>query len=70
MEDKEFLKIKTLRDKNIEFSNNFFRYINHDDRLATTGFKTRSGLEKWSNEIRFDLRTIETMQKRYSLIFS
>ena len=66
----ESLKIKTLHDDNIQFVDNYYRFVNHTDRLATTGFKTRLALQNAINAIKFDTKTVEIMQKRYSLLFS
>jgi hypothetical protein len=62
----ENLKNRTLKEKNIELKNGLYRYINHTDKLATTGFLSKENLEKNKDIIRFDSSTIEIMNNRYN----
>ena len=65
MNDYETLKLNTVKEENISFVNGFFRYINHSDRLATTGFSTKEGLIRNKMAFRFDPQTIYIMRGRY-----
>ncbi len=66
----EDLKIKTIIDDNIMFDGKFYRYVNHDDKLLTTGFSDKNGLLKNKNIIRFDKLTIPIMRDRYDKYIS
>lgn len=60
------LKEATLKEENIvQTQDGYFRYVNHQDGLATTGFRTRIGLLMWTANIRFDDKTVELMKARY-----
>ena len=61
----EELKKQTIKDDNIALVDGFYRYVNHDDRICTTGFGTPEALKKYSGNIRFDNRTVELMTRRY-----
>lgn len=63
-------KTNTIKNENIvQTPDGYFRYVNHADKLATTGFGTREALLKYSDNIRFDVGTIPQMQARYAELF-
>ncbi len=64
------LKEYTLTNSNIEFKDHYYRYINHIDRLATTGFNSRERLVSYSDTLRFDTNTVKVMQQIYRLLFN
>ena len=43
-----------------------FRFVDHINRLATTGFKTKDKLLEYSSSIRFDKGTLVIMIERYN----
>lgn len=60
------LKTRTLVPANIEqTADGFYRYINHQDKLSTTGFGTKEALSEYAPIIRFDVQTVKDMTKRY-----
>ena len=59
------LKSFVLNNNNIQLSHNSYRYIDHINKLSTTGFKTRKALMRNKNLIRFDNNTIILMRERY-----
>ena len=67
--------MKTLKQKTLTLNNiivckdNYYRYVNHNDKLITLGFKTKEALIKWSGLIRFDNLSIKLMNKRYYEFF-
>lgn len=63
------LKAKTIIDDNIIFDGNFYRYVNHNSKLLTTGFRVKNGLTKNKDIIRFDKLTILTMRDRYDKFY-
>lgn len=63
------IKASTLKPENIHFNNDFFRYTNHVDKVATTGFRTIEDLHKYTAELYFSGPTIEVMQKRYKELY-
>jgi len=63
------LKAKTITDDNIMFDGKFYRYVNHDDKLLTTGFGIKNGLLRNKNIIRFDKLTIPNMRDRYDKFY-
>ena len=60
------LKQKTIKGENIVFVGEYFRYVNHPEKLLTTGFKQVKSLQEYSNDIRFDTKTLEIMKDRYN----
>lgn len=58
-------KNSVLKQSNISFSNGFWRYVDHTNKLATTGWKNKDTLIKNTSIIRFDKDTILLMKKRY-----
>lgn len=65
------LKVKTLTKDNIVLTNDgYFRYVNHSDKLVTTGFKGKDVLLNWTDAIRFDKNAIIKMQKRYAKFYN
>jgi hypothetical protein len=65
------LKKKTLNPSNITKTwDGYFRYINHEEKLLTTGYLIEKNLKKNSNMIRFDTGTIERMKARYKIVMS
>lgn len=62
------IKIETLKNNNIEFHSGNYRYVNHNLKLATTGFRTRRILIAYSDAIRFDNGSLELMKERYEAI--
>lgn len=63
------LKRATLIPDNIVYKDGIYRYVNHKDKLATTGFTNRPGLEKNTDIIRFDFGTVDRMKARYKDMF-
>lgn len=63
------LKRATLIPDNIVLKDGIYLYVNHKDKLATTGFTNRPGLEKNTDIIRFDYGTIQRMKARYKDMF-
>lgn len=60
------LKQRTLTESNItQTDDGYYRYVNHQDKLMTTGFQTKEVLLKYTGDIRFDKITIMLMQERY-----
>lgn len=64
------LKNKTITDNNIMFDGKYYRYVNHDDKLLTTGFGIKDGLLRNKDIIRFDDLTIPRMRDRYDNFYS
>ena len=64
------LKQNTVIDSNIVFIDEAFRYVNHIDKLATTGFTKMNGLLKNADIIRFDEGTLKLMRERYDSLYS
>lgn len=61
------LKTNTIIPSNIvKTKDSYYRYVNHDNKLLTTGFKTEKALLKYSNDIRFDSKTVSLMKDRYN----
>lgn len=58
-------KNSVLKQSNILFFNGFWRYVDHTNKLATTGFKSRDALIKNTSILRFDKDTMLLMKKRY-----
>ena len=54
-----------LNEDNIIFYDKCFRYIDHKNKLLTTGFKTQEALISNTDMIRFDDGTVKLMQERY-----
>jgi hypothetical protein len=65
----EDLKKRTITDDNITLVNGYHYYINHIDKLATHGFKTKEKLIEYKDMIRFDNKTIILMQNRYNSFY-
>ena len=63
------LKAKTITYDNIMFDGKFYRYVNHDDKLLTTGFSIKNGLLRNKDIIRFDDLTIPVMRDRYDKFY-
>lgn len=63
------LKARTLSDENIVEVDGFFRYVNHFNKLATTGYGTRVNLIKNKDLFRFDTNTIKLMKERYDKLY-
>ncbi len=63
------LKSKTIIDDNIRFDGKFYRYVNHDAKLLTTGFRTKNGLLRNKDIIRFDDRAVLSMRNRYESFY-
>lgn len=59
------LKQRTLVEANIVQDDGYYHYVNHQDKLMTTGFRTKEALLKYTGDIRFDKATIILMQNRY-----
>ena len=65
------IKNRTITPENItKTKDNYFCFVNHPDKLVTTGFLQKENLLKYQNDIRFDSFTIERMKKRYSDFFN
>ena len=64
------LKQNTVIDSNIVFIDGAFRYVNHIDKLATTGFTKMNGLLKNADIIRFDEGTLKLMRERHNSLYS
>lgn len=47
----------------------YWRYVNHAEKLLTTGFDNRAGLERNADIIRTDPAAIELMRARYAEAF-
>ena len=60
------LKNNTLKVDNIAKTiDGYYRYVNHGDKLVTTGFTTKEMLLKYTKDIRFDDQTVKRMSIRY-----
>lgn len=46
-----------------------YRYVNHDEKLLTTGFGSEEGLRRNADIIRMDAGTLDLMRKRYAKEF-
>ena len=64
------LKSNTIIDDNIMFDGKYYRYVNHDYKLLTTGFEIKNGLLRNKDIIRFDDLTIPRMRDRYDNFYS
>ena len=69
LEKSNDLKAKTITDDNIMFDGKFYRYVNHDNKLLTTGFSIKNGLLRNKDIIRFDNLAIPTMRYRYDKFY-
>lgn len=63
------LELETKQECNIEFVEGCFRYVNHEARLATAGYRDEEMLKKSTHMISFTDRSIEFMNSRYERIF-
>lgn len=63
------LELETKQECNIEFVENCYRYVNHDARLATTGYQDEELLRKKTHMISFTDNSIKFMNRRYERIF-
>jgi hypothetical protein len=60
------IKNETIKEKNIvKTSDNYYRFVNHNNYLLTSGFKSRLSLLKYKNDLKFDNKTILKMKERY-----
>jgi hypothetical protein len=50
-------------------NDDYYRFVNHEEKLATTGFRSEQGLLKNAGIIRIDAQTTILMRERYSSIF-
>jgi hypothetical protein len=66
----EILKANTIKKDNIVLIDGYHRYVNHIDKLVTTGFLTIEKLIEYSNMIRFDNGTIRIMLDRYNSLYN
>jgi len=48
------------------FSDNYYRFIDTDNKLLTTGFKAKDKLLAYKDNIRIDDPAVKIMQLRYS----
>lgn len=63
------LKKSTLKEPNIQKTNDGeFRFVNHNDMVATLGFPSREDLIEYTY-IRFDEVTVPLMRSRYKQLF-
>tara|TARA_R110002050_G_C8643400_1_gene489532 strand:+ start:60 stop:266 length:207 start_codon:yes stop_codon:yes gene_type:complete len=63
------LKSKTTIDDNIMFDGKYYRYVNHDAKLLTTGFGIKNGLLRNKDIIMFNDRTVLSMRNRYDSFY-
>lgn len=69
-EDFLILKNRTLQAENIvKTEDGYYRYVNHRDRLVTTGFGILAGLLRNTDIIRFDAATVAIMRGRYTAFY-
>jgi len=61
----DLIKKETIDINNIIKINGFFRFVNHDKKLLTTGFANKEDLIRNSDIIRFDDQTLLIMNVRY-----
>ena len=59
------LRSRTIIDDNILLVDGFYRYVNHSDKVSTSGFGTRKTLLKYSGNFRFDSSSLGIMKDRY-----
>ena len=59
------IKINTLNTSNITQVDGFYRFINHIDKIATTGFRSKDVLLVYADSIRFDSQALSRMNSRY-----
>lgn len=64
------IKDRTLQKSNIHLVEGFHRFINTEDRLATTGFKDKKVLWENRHSFRFDENAIRRMNERYAEIYN
>lgn len=64
------IKKGLLREKNIEFIDGNFRYIDREGHLATVGFRTKEALLYDDNIEHISTDSIESMNRRYHKIFN
>jgi hypothetical protein len=50
-------------------NDDYYRFVNHSERLATTGFSSEVGLLKNADIIRVDEGTLALMRARYLKMF-
>lgn len=61
------LREQTIQPGNVRFIGGYYRYVNHEARLLTTGFKRLEKLYEYSSCIRFDTGTLIIMSERYEI---
>ena len=67
----EKLKNKVINNKNIIYtSEGYFRFIDHYNKLLTTGFRTKEKLITYKDDIRFDVGTIIVMYNNYEKLYA
>lgn len=72
LEDKHnffYLKNNTIADDNMMFDGQYYRYVNHEEQLLTSGFSTKDTLVKSKNLILFNDKTILSMRNRYNSFY-
>lgn len=66
----QIIKTRTITTDNIvKTADDYYRFVNHADKLVTTGFKAKDKLLEYSDMIRFDNGTLAIMQERYFNLF-
>lgn len=66
----ENLKFRTIQDCNITFIARYWRYVNHADKLVTTGFKIKRSLIINKDNIRFNDESVIYMRDRYDSYYN
>jgi hypothetical protein len=60
------IKAEVLNSDNIVLINGYYRYVDHNHMVMTTGFLTKEKLIEYSNDIRFDNGTMQLMRSNYN----
>ncbi len=63
--DYNAIKERTISNANLQFIDGYWRYINYQDRIITTGFKELPQLQRNTNLFRFDEFSLPFMNDRF-----
>lgn len=68
--DFKALKENTIKIENlIQTTDGMYRYVNHSEKILTSGYTTKGNAIKFKNNFRFDEVSVKEMYKRYSEVF-
>jgi len=63
------IELETKQERNIEFVEGCYRYVNHHARFATAGYPKKDKLLEMTFALRFDEATRRLMSARYERIY-